>query len=151
MKRPSQKLVKVTRSPPRSTSRAGSRPHWSHSAGAEPIAASTTPGGMRTDRASLSTVHPASANTSRASASSTQTPVSSSTFSVASWRSSRSRSLSTPRRTWAPPVAAPVTHVVHPCSSQILAFVRNRSTQFTGMPSTSVMRNLASIALGWSG
>ncbi len=95
---PALKLVKPTRPLSSTTSLAGARPQRRTLPGAERTASSTTCGGILTTFFSRSTLQPPSAKMSRASSPSTNTPVRSSTSSVARWRSSRSLSEKTSRR-----------------------------------------------------
>ena len=92
---PSPKLVKPTRPSSSTTSLAGSRPHMTTVEGAERTASSTRCAGRRTTFVSRSTSAPAAAKISRASSSSTKTPVRDSTSSVAPWISRSSSSVNT--------------------------------------------------------
>ena len=94
---PSPKLVKPTRFASSTTSRSGVRPCSVSREGADLVASSTTCGGIRTMPVPLSTSQPPSASTSRASPSSTKTPVRSSTSSVARWMSWTSSAVKTLR------------------------------------------------------
>ena len=92
---PSPKLVNPTRPSSSTTSLAGSRPHRTTVEGAERTASSTRCAGRRTTFVSRSTSAPAAAKISRASSSSTKTPVRDSTSSVAPWISRSSSSVNT--------------------------------------------------------